>query len=110
MPVEEKRDRADYVIDTTGTMEQTLQQTDRTLTTRDTALFECYNGRGEKQTTQRRRDAKTQREQVIELDFAPLRLGAFALSSYLSTVSTRSSTNVFHSWQWGHRHRMPFAR
>lgn len=26
MPVEEKRDRADYVIDTTGTIEQTLQQ------------------------------------------------------------------------------------
>ena len=31
MPVEEKRDRADYVIDTTGTMEQTLQQTDTVL-------------------------------------------------------------------------------
>jgi dephospho-CoA kinase len=31
MSVEEKRDLADYVIDTSGTMEQTLQQTDRVL-------------------------------------------------------------------------------
>jgi len=28
MPVEEKRDLADYVVDTSGTLEQTLQQTD----------------------------------------------------------------------------------
>ncbi len=31
MPVEEKRERADYVIDTTGTIEDTLQQTDTVL-------------------------------------------------------------------------------
>ncbi len=31
MPVEEKRDRADYVIDTSGTMEQTLHRTDEVL-------------------------------------------------------------------------------
>lgn len=31
MPVEEKRDLADYVIDTSGTLEQTLQQTDTVL-------------------------------------------------------------------------------
>jgi dephospho-CoA kinase len=31
MPVEEKRDRADYVIDTSGTMEQTLARTDTVL-------------------------------------------------------------------------------
>jgi len=31
MPVEEKRDLADYVIDTSGTLEQTLQQTDKVL-------------------------------------------------------------------------------
>lgn len=31
MPVEEKRDRADYVIDTSGTMEQTLQRADAVL-------------------------------------------------------------------------------
>lgn len=31
MPTEEKRDRADYVIDTAGTMHQTLQRTDAVL-------------------------------------------------------------------------------
>ena len=31
MPVEQKRDRADYVIDTAGTPEQTLEQTDTVL-------------------------------------------------------------------------------
>lgn len=31
MPVEEKRDLADYVIDTSGTMEQTLERADRVL-------------------------------------------------------------------------------
>lgn len=31
MPVEEKRDLADYVIDTSGTMEQTLELTDKVL-------------------------------------------------------------------------------
>lgn len=31
MPVEEKRDRADYVIDTSGTLEQTLERTDTVL-------------------------------------------------------------------------------